>query len=360
MAGKLDFNFFCQARVVGAQHRQHFGTRELGRHVAAFRQHLAQFGARQQQAVLLVVRAGACRGHAAALVAPEGPVDLERLGLERILRDFVEDMVRVERAIVAADAGVVAADDQVRAAVVLAEQGVQQRLARTGIAHVERVAGLDDGILDEVLLDQGADGLGAHVGRDVAGLELAEQRVDQHAVAGLDGDLGEILVRAVHRVTGLERRHRGPAVFLELFTGFGRRQELVAVLFLELADREHLHRTGDVHLALGHDHLDARVLEVGGLVDHHALVRLVDAVLLGHLHGGHDLAGLAVHQGDIRAFLDAVRGELVGRERDRDRPEQAVGHLHAVAHALPVGLGHEAGERGEAADAEHDDVADFA
>ena len=233
MAGKLDFNFFCQARVVGAQHRQHFGTRELGRHVAAFRQHLAQFGARQQQAVLLVVRAGACRGHAAALVAPEGPVDLERLGLERILRDFVEDMVRVERAIVAADAGVVAADDQVRAAVVLAEQRVQQRLARTGIAHVERIAGLDHGVLDEIFFDQHADGFGTYIGGDVAGLEFAEERMDEYAVAGFDRDLGEVLVRAVHRVARLERRDRGPAVFLEELAGLGRGEELVAVFLGE-------------------------------------------------------------------------------------------------------------------------------
>jgi hypothetical protein len=42
-----------------------------------------------------------------------------------------------------------------------------------------------------------------------------------------------------------------------------------------------------------------------------------------------------------------------------NRPEQAVGHLVAVAHALPVGLGHEAVQRGEAADTHHDEVAGF-
>ena len=57
---------------------------------------------------------------------------------------------------------------------------------------------------------------------------------------------------------------------------------------------------------------------------------------------------------------DRAGGALVGGQRDRDRPEQAARHLHAVAHALPVGMGHEAVERREAADAEHDDVALFA
>jgi hypothetical protein len=51
------------------------------------------------------------------------------------------------------------------------------------------------------------------------------------------------------------------------------------------------------------------------------------------------------------------RRRLVGGQRDGDRPEQAVGRLHAVAHALPVAVRHEAVERREAADAQHDDVA---
>ena len=63
-------------------------------------------------------------------------------GLERVLRNLVENVVRVERAVVIADPGVVAPHDLVRAAVVLAEQRVQQRLAGAGVAHVERVARL--------------------------------------------------------------------------------------------------------------------------------------------------------------------------------------------------------------------------
>jgi len=63
-------------------------------------------------------------------VAPERDVNLQRLGLQCVLRDLVEDVVGLERAVVAAHAGMVAADDQVRAAVVLPEQRMQQRLAR--------------------------------------------------------------------------------------------------------------------------------------------------------------------------------------------------------------------------------------
>ena len=102
------------------------------------------------------------------------------------------------------------------------------------------------------------------------------------------------------------------------------------------------------------------MLILGGLVDHHALVLLVDGVLLGHRHGGQDLAGLGVGQCDVITFIDALGGDFVGGQGDRDRPEQTVGHLHAVTDAFPVCVGHEAFERGEATDTHHNDVTGFA
>jgi len=102
------------------------------------------------------------------------------------------------------------------------------------------------------------------------------------------------------------------------------------------------------------------VLHVGGLKHRGALVSFVDCVLLGHLHGGEDGAVVGIDQRHIAGDLDALGGGLVGGQRDRNRPEQAGGHLHAVTDTLPVGMGHEAVERGEAALAHHDDVALFA
>ena len=68
-------------------------------------------------------------------------------------------------------------------------------------------------------------------------------------------------------------------------------------------------------------------------------------------------AVVGVGERDLGAGRDRV-GEAAGRrERDRDRPEEAARGAIAVADAAPVGLGHEALERREAADAEHDEVA---
>ncbi len=268
-------------------------------------------------------------------------------------------MVGVERAVVVAHAGVVTADDQVRAAVVLAEQGVQQRLAGAGVTHVQRVAGLHHGVLHEVVLDQGADRFLAHFRRNITGLQVAQQRVHHHAVADFDGDLGQVLVGAVHRVAGLEGGDAFPAALFEHGAGFGGCHVDARVLLREVALAEHLHRAGQVDVALGEHHFHARMLFVGGLEHLLTLVRLVDGVLLVHQHGAHDVA-VTVDQRDFLAFGQTVGGGLVGGQGDRDRPEHAVGQRHVVAHTLPVGFPHEAVQRRETADAEHDQIAALA
>ena len=60
-----------------------------------------------------------------------------------------------------------------------------------------------------------------------------------------------------------------------------------------------------------------------------------------------------------------TRLELLGEllrdvERDRHRPERAIGEAHLAADGFVVGLVHEAGERREAAVAEHLEVAELA
>jgi hypothetical protein len=262
--------------------------------------------------------------------------------------------MRVERSVVLADAGMVAPDDEVRAAVVLPEKRVQQGLARPGVAHVERVARLDHRAATEVLLDQHGDGARAHLRRDVARLHGAKQRVHQHAVAYLDRRLDQLLVRALHRVACLERGDPAPAQALELGARLGRRHEERPVLCLEAAVGQYLHRAGEVHVRLLSDHRDARMRAVRGAEHRAALARLVDRVGLAHLHGGERRAAFRVGQRDFVAGFDR---SIVGGKRDRDRPENSGGGAIAFAHAFPVGARHEAVERCEAADAEHDEIA---
>ena len=120
------------------------------------------------------MRAVAHHHHFVAALAPDGVVAAEDLDFECAIGDAVEDGLGVEGAVVVADAGVVAADDQMGATAVLAEDGVEHGLPGTGVEHVEAIAGDHHGIFGKVELDHFADRGIAHIGRDVPGLELAE------------------------------------------------------------------------------------------------------------------------------------------------------------------------------------------
>ena len=61
-----------------------------------------ELGAAHRAAAFVAMRAGAAGGHAAACAAPEGDVDLDRFGSERVGGDAVEDVVGVERPVIAA------------------------------------------------------------------------------------------------------------------------------------------------------------------------------------------------------------------------------------------------------------------
>ena len=78
--------------------------------------------------------------------------------------------MRVERAVIVADTGVIAPDHQVRTPEILAEQRVQQRLARPGIAHLDGIARLDHRAGPEIALGQRVDRRDPDFGRDVARL----------------------------------------------------------------------------------------------------------------------------------------------------------------------------------------------
>ena len=122
------------------EHLGHLRPAELRRRDAARGEHLAHLRAGERDVLLRRVRAGLGRGHPVAALAVEGVVEEERRDRPARRVELVEDVLRVVGAVVVADAGVVAADDEVRAAVVLAHQRVEDRLARAGVAHRRREA----------------------------------------------------------------------------------------------------------------------------------------------------------------------------------------------------------------------------
>src|SRR6185312_12153269 len=111
------------------------GAAELGRRALALRQHLPHLRAGKRNTVLGLVRTGLRRAHTLALVAPERVLEHQRLDAELAGLELLEDLLRVVRAVVRADARVITSDDEVRAPVVLAGDRVPDRLARARVAH---------------------------------------------------------------------------------------------------------------------------------------------------------------------------------------------------------------------------------
>jgi hypothetical protein len=128
---------------------------------------------------------------------------------------------------------VVATDDEVRAAVVLADDRVPHGLA--GPAHPHRqVEQRQRGGVVRVGRQQQLVGPGAGVVVDVARLGQPDHRVDEQVGAALLGrPEGDLLVGPVHGVAGLEGHDLGPAHLLELVAHLGRglaqRAEVVVV-----------------------------------------------------------------------------------------------------------------------------------
>ena len=109
----------------------------------------------------------------------------------------------------------VAADDEVRAAEILADQRVPGRFARPCHAHGERQQAQHCRLLgivrQQVLVAAHAREV-IHISR----LRHADDRVDQQVGLGfLRRAEGEFLVRAVYRVARLKRHHAPPAEFPE-------------------------------------------------------------------------------------------------------------------------------------------------
>src|SRR5262249_5718260 len=69
---------------------------------------------------------------------------------------------------------------------------------------------------------QDAVALDARLGRDVVRLRVADQRVDQQTVDGLERALGQVLVRAVDRVASLEADDALPPALGEYSARIGR------------------------------------------------------------------------------------------------------------------------------------------
>src|SRR5918998_6311195 len=303
----------------------HLGAGELRRGVLALREHLAHLGAGDEYVVLLVVGAGLCGAHALADEAEEGVLEKEGLEPDLAFLELVEDVLGVVVAVERLAAGVltrarvVAADYEVGAAVVLAADGVEDRLSRSAVAHGGREDGEKRPVLRVVLLQDHLVGAHPGVGRDVLGAGLADERVEEQAIHYLQSTLLDVLVGAVYGVARLEADDALPAVLGEHPAQLARGVVVLGEgLGVRVLDEEgHLAADQDVALAVDGGH--PGVLLVRGAENLAGLALLIVGVLVLDGHRGEH-AALAVHERHVVALVYGAGLGVVNGERDREAP----------------------------------------
>ena len=155
--------------------------------------------------------------------------------LHKLLR-FVGAVERPTLRIIAR-ASVVAPDDNIVGAVIAADNGVPQGLARAAHAHRQRQQREQHPFAFVIVVDQGTVGTHAGVMIDVARPRHADYRMQQqHAVYPFNGAFGQFLMRTVQRIARLKGDDVAMAVFLQQGARFGRRAPQKA----EILMRRHL------------------------------------------------------------------------------------------------------------------------
>src|SRR5215203_2975373 len=219
-----DFNVFLTILLCPLPLHEHFDNfrpGELGGRVLTLGEHLADLRAADKHVMATIVGAGFGGSHALALEAEEGVFEEEGgkpdLPFFELVEDVLGFVVPVEGIAlrVLARSGVVAAHDEVRAAVVLAADRVEDRLAGPPVAHGRREDRQHRSVLGIVALQDRLVGAHPDVGRDVRGAGLANERVQEQPVDYLEGALLDVLVGAVHGVAGLETDDALPAFLCE-------------------------------------------------------------------------------------------------------------------------------------------------
>src|SRR5664279_793909 len=112
-----------------------------------------------------------------------GMVRLEDLNFKRAGRHLIIKYgLRIKCAVVISDTSMVATDDEVGCAHVLAEYSVQYSFTRTCIKHIKTITCNHRAVLGEVQLDHFTDRRVANRCGDISLLQFAKQHMDDQAV----------------------------------------------------------------------------------------------------------------------------------------------------------------------------------
>src|SRR5712692_250921 len=252
--------------------------------------------------LITAMRAGLRGCHRVTGAAEEGVVK-EHGGDAKLCRvELRKDVVSIIRAIVVANTGMVATDDERRAAVVLAHQSMEDGFSRTSIAHGGGQHPKHDTIGRIIVLQQHFITAHAYIGGDIVALGITDQWMEIEAINYLQSALLNIFVGTVDRVAGLESNNALPAALGELLARLRWSEAILGKGLIWQCD--HADRAAQQYVALLIDYFDAWVRLFSCAIDLAGLVLLIIAILLLNRHNGLQRAML-VDQCYLRAFFQS-------------------------------------------------------
>ena len=128
----------------------------------------------------------------------------------------------------------------------------------------------------EIIFDHGLNCARANVGRDVAILQFAENLMDENTIRDLQSDLCQVLMAAVHRISGLKSRDLRPAPFEKHGPRLGRADIEVGIFGRIFALAQRHDASGQIDIPLGEQLRYARMLRISGAIDVLGLQLFVD------------------------------------------------------------------------------------
>ena len=135
---------------------------------------------------------------------------------------LIKNGLSIVGTIVVAHTSMVAAYDKVRAAVVLTNQRVENRLPWACVAHSRRVNRQNHSLLREIMLHHDFVAAHPHICRDVVTLGRAHKRVQKESIHRFKRTLLNVFVGAVNWVTRLKTNYSFPAALAKLLTRLSR------------------------------------------------------------------------------------------------------------------------------------------
>ncbi len=207
--------------------------------------------------------------------------------------------------VVIPNTGVGAPHDEMCAAIVASDDGVENGFLRSGVAHPRRIGCQQDAVRGVIARQQLLIAAHPNRGRNVITLGFSDQRVEQQPVDDLQRHLLEVFVRSMDGVAGLEAHHRLPGALRFDLSYLHRRQVELRKSRARSGQRHHVAADGPAPGLI--QNTNAGVRAVIGSIDAERLTPDVYFVSFGDVEDANRL--VATEQADpVRRTIGMVKG----------------------------------------------------